>query len=58
MNMKSITLLWALSLASPLFAASAKFSNVVLYQPDAVMGERVGDVKALPDGFIPYVWPD
>ena len=27
------------------FAASATMSNVVLYQPDAVMNERMGDVR-------------
>ena len=33
--------------ASMLFAASSKFSNVVLYQPDGVMKERIGDVKTI-----------
>ena len=33
--------------ATTLFAASAKLSNVVLYQPDGVMMERIGDVKTL-----------
>jgi hypothetical protein len=45
--MKSLLLLLALVLTSPLFATSAKMSNVVLYQPDGVMKERIGDVQPL-----------
>ena len=42
-----LLLLLVLSGASPLFAASAKMSNIVLYQPDGVMKERIGDVQHL-----------
>jgi hypothetical protein len=33
--------------ACPLAAASVQFSNIVLYQPDAVLQERMGDVQPL-----------
>jgi hypothetical protein len=45
--MKPLIMFLALFAASTLFAASARLSNVVLYQPDSVMAERIGDVKTL-----------
>ena len=45
--MKPLFLLLLLSVAAPLFAGSATMSNVVLYQPDGMMKERIGDVKPL-----------
>ena len=45
--MKKLVLFSALLVASSLFAASTKLSNVVLYQPDSVLRERLGDVNPL-----------
>jgi hypothetical protein len=45
--MKPFILLVALGLVSSSFAAGAKMSNVVLYQPGSIMKERVGDVAPL-----------
>lgn len=45
--MKTLLRLLTLLLAVPLFAADAKVANVTLYQPDAALKERVGDVQPL-----------
>lgn len=45
--MKTLLRLFAFLMALPLVAAEAKVANVTLYQPDAVLKERVGDVQPL-----------
>jgi len=45
--MKPLLVLLTFSIVVPSFAASAKMSSIVLYQPDSVMKERVRDVATL-----------
>ncbi len=45
--MKKLSVFFLFLAASSIFAASAKISDVVLYQPDTVMKERVGNVAPL-----------
>ena len=50
-NMRLFLVLLILALPTSAFSASVKFANAVLYQPDAVLRERLGDVKPLAEYF-------
>jgi hypothetical protein len=46
-NLRPLVIFMILVLATSAFSASVKLNNVVLYQPDAVLRERLGDVTPL-----------